>query len=197
MKNNNINKITCLLFLSVSLSLAASESQENLFFGIQAAYSMMSVNKNDTINATTLSQKISERGYSFNAEIGYNYTPDIFVTTEFNYQYYNDVNVYNSLLSFNKRFIYKSIQPYLGLIGGLSTIQLTKSHTESPLNDTTGNQIAVGLQAGIEYMIDTNLCLLAEYQILKAEHATNIYSNPSEIELLRDYHSMFSVGLRW
>ena len=53
------------------------------------------------------------------------------------------------------------------------------------------------LQVGIEYMLDTNLRLVGEYQLLKAEHKTTISSYPSEIELLRDYHATLSLGVMW
>ena len=172
-------------------------TEDDLFFGVEAAYTMMSVTQKDKVGTITLAKNPATSGYGLNAEIGYNYRADIFATAEFNYQHYDDVNLYNSLLSLNKRFIYGELRPYVGVVGGVSTIQLTKSHTALPLNDTIGNQIAIGVQVGVEYMLETNLRLVGEYQLLKAEHKTTISSYPAEIELLRDYHSIFSLGVRW
>ena len=176
---------------------SSSAQKSKIFFGIEATYTMMNVTKKDKVGTISLAKSPSESGYGLNAEIGYNYMSDIFFTAALRYQHYDDVNLYNSLVSINKRFIYNDIRPYVGIVGGLSTIELIQAHTALPLDDTLGNQIALGLQIGVEYMLVNDLLLVGEYQLLKAEHTTTISSSPAKIELIRDYYSTFSFGVRW
>ncbi|MCX6075418.1 MAG: hypothetical protein NTW78_00860 [Campylobacterales bacterium] len=121
-------------------------------------------------NITTNSIGTSAMGYIF--EAGYNFENNIFMTLS----YLNAASTTNTISNLYGTINYKmrmgQFEPYIGVLGGLSTLSWTKPPM---LNATSGADSALlyGAQTGLSY--DTgfsNLALFINYQFAFMNHET-------------------------
>ena len=191
-------KITKTVILTLLLVTSLKAVDTNRYFiGTSIGYSFMSVKQNDITGSMILGTKPDDTGVNLNLELGYNFTEDTFFTIGLNHQRYNDIKLYNYLVSYNLRLKNISYNPYIGIVGGISYIELTRGHINSPLLDTKGKEFAIGAQVGFEYPLKNNFLLYGQYQLLKAEHKTSLESTPAKSELIRDWYNNLSIGVRW
>ena len=190
--NNVVNakktaKTTCLL--------NKYKLPKNYFIGASIGLSKMSVEKNGN-TFVILSSQPDKSGINYNLELGYQYSKDIFSTVSYSLIRYNDIKLHNYLASYNKVLHDIEYKPYVGLVGGISYIQLTRSHINSTLPDTKGRRLAVGFQVGIEKEIEKDLVFFTQYQFLKAKHKTALKSGSNSDEFVRDNYSNLNFGIR-
>lgn len=186
-----------ILLLTTIVSLNASEISSKYFYEVSTGLSHMSVKQNDQIGSIILGESPDKNGYNLNMNLGYNYSDDTFVTIGLNHQAYHEVKLYNYLASYNKRLDYQ-YNPYVGIVGGVSYIELTKSPMPSvPIMDELGRRLALGFQMGTEHKLDKKYTLFTQYQYLHAKHKTKLVSNPAVSQLVQNDYSSFSIGVRW
>jgi hypothetical protein len=181
----------------IQTKVVETTNDNKYFLAVSTGLSQMSVKQNDKVGSfPILSLQPDTQGMNLNVELGYNYTKDTFVTVGLHHQKYNDINLYNYLVSYNKKLDYK-YNPYIGVIAGISYIELTKSHINSTLPDKQGRELVYGLQTGLEHKLKKDLTLFTNFQYLKANHKTELLSRPAESEFERDDYTSISFGVRW
>lgn len=192
--NNGIKIIISMIVITISLY--GDVENKKYFIGLSTGSSKMDVTQNDKIGSISIGTPLDNKGSNFNIELGYRYNLKYFSTISYSLIKYNDIKLHNYLVSYNKVFD-NQYNPYLGLVGGVSYIELTKSHINSSLPDEKGRKFAIGVQGGLEINIDKNLDFFFQYQYLKAKHITIVESSPARSEFARDNHSNLSIGIRW
>ena len=191
----NIIKIT---IISLALISSLNAKEDKYFLSVSGGLSIMSVSQNNQVGSIDLGTKPDTKGLNLNFEVGYNYTPNTFATAGISYLKYSDVKLYNYLVSYNKRLKEMPYNTYIGLVGGISNIELTKSLMGGATpSDSSGRELAIGIQIGFEKKLDNDLIFFAQYQFLKAKHTTTLESSPARSELIRDNFSNISFGVRW
>jgi len=181
-----------LIFLLASMVYA---SNNKYFIGVSTGMAYMNVTKTDQTGSLVLTNQPSTKGIGINIETGYEFNKSIFMTGEIEYQKYDDVKLYNYLISLNKRLT--SIPIYLGIVTGMSTIELTKSHINLPITDKIGKSFAIGCQIGYEKPINNKFSIFTQYRFLKASHKTILKTQSAQSELVRDDYSTLNIGFRW
>jgi opacity protein-like surface antigen len=175
-----------------------AKKETKTFLGVALGLSKQKVTQNDRVGGfPILSNQPDESGYNILVEYGYRYNDNDFSTISFMNTHYNDIKLYNLLISHNFSYQYENINPYIGIVGGFSFIELTRSHINSTLPDEKGREFTLGFQAGAEYTYDKNIVLFGQYQYLKLEHKTNLYSGTAISEFQRDKHQNINFGIRW
>ena len=154
----------------------------------------MSVTQTDQIGSIYLGTKPEDKGLTLNIGLGYHYSFDYFSTIDLDYKDYNDVRLYNYIVTLNKKL---SDSVYLGIIGGISNIELRKKQISLPLSDKYGKEYLYGLQLGYEYLIQNNYSIYLQYRYSKAKHITSLESAPVASNLIRDDYSSFLFGFKW
>ncbi|MCK5109985.1 MAG: hypothetical protein KAQ94_00570 [Arcobacteraceae bacterium] len=173
------------------------DTSEKYFIGVSAGYSQMKVIQNDKVGSLSLGTQPDEKGLNLNLELGYKYNSNYFSTVSYSLIKYNDIKLHNYLASYNKVFNDIRYKPYLGIVGGISYIELTKSHINSQLTDKTGQRFAIGFQTGFEKELYKSFNFFTQYQYIKAKHLTSLESSNAKSELIRDNYSNLSFGIRW
>lgn len=173
-----------------------SNKDKKLFIGLSLGFTKLSKNKIDKKGSIVSANPIDDNTLNLNIEIGYNYSKNYFSTLSYTQAFYDDIDTYDYLISFNKRFSY-SYSPYIGILGGVSYIKLTKSHLNLSIPDKRGRSVALGLQAGIEKNISQYFKLFVNYKYLKVEHKTNLLINTVKSEISRDHFNSLNFGLRY
>ena len=191
-----IKKIIKISLISLALLSSLNASDHKYFLGLSTGISTMTVDKKDQVGSVSLITQPDDNGASFNLELGFSYNLTTFMTIGVNHQKYNDIKLYNYLISFNKKI--KPIPSlYAGVLLGMSYIELTKEHIDLPILDKRGKKFAIGAQIGYEKTINNNLIFFTQYQYLKAKHKTLLETTTASSELVRDNYSIISVGIRW
>ncbi|NOQ30772.1 MAG: SH3 domain-containing protein [Helicobacteraceae bacterium] len=170
--------------------------KSNLFVSISAGYSFMSVKQENSTGNLLLSRPTSYEGENITIALGYKHLSGNVGTFSATYVHYNDVNFYNYLISYNKVFDY-DYSPYIGLVGGVSFVELTQSHLGGSLADSGGSAFAYGVQFGADKKIDDHISIFAQYQFLKAEHTTELQTTSASSKLTRDNQAKINIGLRY
>ena len=101
-----------------------SDFKDSYFISASFGASMMHENKTDEIGSIPLAQQLDDTGLNMSIGAGYYFTNDIFMTIGLDYLRYDDVQFYNYLLTLNKEFHIAYVNPYIGLVGGISNIKL-------------------------------------------------------------------------
>ena len=170
---------------------------EKYFLEVSTGLSMMSVSQYDRTGSMTLGSQPDDKGLNLNLAIGYNYNKDTFSTFGLYHHRYSDTKFYNYLFTYNKRLKDMPYNAYVGLVSGISYIEITKAQINAPILKPKSRKLALGVQVGFEESLDKDLILFGQYRYLKAKHTTSLESNPAKSDLIRDNYSTFSVGLRW
>ncbi len=108
-------------------------------------------------------------GYIF--EGGYNFENNIFVTMSFMNAASSTNTLTNLYSSLNYKINIKRLEPYVGILGGISSLAWDKSPMLEA-NSSPSTSLVYGLQAGLNY--DTgfhNIALLANYRYTVMNHS--------------------------
>ena len=171
------------------------KNQYNSFIGFSLGLSHMNVDKNNINGNINLLTKPDTNGYNGTIEAGIK-NKDYFYALGYSYIKYNDALLENILISANKIFDYK-LNPYIGVIGGVSMIKLTKSHINSTIPKSKGEQFVYGLQTGIQYPLIDKFSLHTSLQYLYLKHKTVLKVLPAQAELERKNHINLNIGIRY
>ena len=191
---------TVIIFLIMTSWLYSSSTHNNnkYFIGASAGFTYISSDYIQHTGDFSQVTKADSSAYNLAIDLGYNYSKDYFSTFSASYTKFSDAKVYNYLLSINKRFETQYVNLYFGAIGGLSYLELTKSPIPNlPITDSLGQELALGVQAGIEKDLSDDFILFLQYQYLKALHTTSITSGAATAETTRDHFNSISLGIRW
>ena len=197
-----INKIIkiALIGSTLVLSLGATDiSKENKYFlGISTGISHISSEYSNLEGSFSNVTKPDRSGLNLALELGYKYDKSTFSTVSYNYIQFSDAKLHNYLVSYNKKLQDMPYNMYVGVVAGISYLDLTKSPVANlPITDGSGGKFAIGFQTGFEYKLSKDLRLFTQYQYLKAKHTTNITSGTARAETTRDNLSNLNFGIRW
>ena len=167
------------------------------FLEVSQGITIQSVKQKDISGSIILANEPDTKAIDVSWALGYYLDSQNSVGFEMQYQKYNDINYFNYLLTFN-RYLNESV--YVGLVTGISYIELTKSHINSSLLDKSGSQsLAYGLQLGYEYPYSKDFLTFVQYRYLKAQHVTDLlpYQTTNHSQLIRDHQSTISFGFKY
>lgn len=185
-----------ILIISMTLVTFLSANDDKYFVGVSIGASKLSVSQNDKVGSISLGTQPDTEGVNANIEIGYKHNMEFFSTLSYSQVKYSEVKLHNYLISYNKTFNKSSYKPYIGVVAGISYIELRKSLINGNTIDKEGKKSVIGVQTGFEKELNDHLVFFSQYQFLKAKHSTSVESNSAKSELIRDNYSNISLGLR-
>ena len=172
--------------------------QSKYFLGVALGFTHLDTSYNKVNGAFSPVNSSDKNGYNFGWEVGYNIDENSFTTLSYNQINLDDAKLYNYLLSYNRRLADLPYNTYVGVLGGISYIETTKSPVANLNNtDAKGKTNILGVQVGSEYKIQKDLNFFAQYQFLKVKHTTNIVSGTAKATVQRDNISNLMFGIRW
>lgn len=173
------------------------EKENKYFFAVGLGYSKFNSQKNDKIGAISLMNEMDDSGLNLNFELGYNYSMNRYISLILNANNFDNVNVYNYLLSYNYKFNTPYVNPYIGALVGFSYMDVKKSLTNLKVSDSDGIKFAYGLQAGLIKDISKKSAIALGYRYIKAEHKTLLEVDALESEIIRDDFSTIDLSYRY
>jgi len=176
-------------------NIPTSKLNKRYFIGISTGLSKISVNQNKlSAGNITLGTQPDKSGRSINLEIGQRFSKNTFATISYSYIKHSDIKLENYLLSYNYKY---SNDIYVGVVGGISALTITKSLINGIPTDPKGFSKALGIQVGYEKKINTDITFVTQYQYLKTKHKTTLTASGVRAELVRDNQANITFGIRW
>ena len=167
----------------------------NNFVGISAGYSYMDAKKNNIVGNIPLNEDISTNGMNVSFEFGIRY-PKYFYTLNYENINYDDVEFNRFLLGAFKTFDYK-YNPYIGVLAGMSFIELKKSHFNTTIPKAMGKSNAFGIQFGLEHKIYNNISFNPYIRYINTDHKTILKANPARAKIIRNNNIDLNIGFRY
>ena len=134
---------------------------------------------------------------SLGAEAGYTLDNEDFMSVEYSRVKLNDATLDNFLLSYNYTLAKPKYDLYVGVVAGISYIDVTKAPAaDLDAKDVTGRSFAYGVQAGMEYPLEEDLTLYTQYRYLRLDHTTHLLSALGKADLTRESLQTLSFGVR-
>ncbi len=171
---------------------------DDFFLSLSAGVSSMSVSQNNITGSTVLETKPDDMSFNIEVALGYRFNEDSFSTLSISYIEYDDVTNYNYLGSYNRIFFNtQTLKPYIGVLAGISSLELTKSSVNGKITDAKNSIFAYGVQIGLEQELSNHFRIFAQFQYLKAEQTTSFNLLSGEFELTRDHYLNLNAGMRY
>jgi len=167
----------------------------NNFIGISAGYSYVDAKKSNIIGNIPLNENISTNGMNISFEFGIRY-PKYFYTLNYENINYSDVKFNRFFIGAFKPFTYK-YNPYIGILAGMSFIELKKAHFNTTIPKGIGKSNAFGLQFGLENKIYKNWTFNPYIRYVNTNHKTILKANPAKAEIIRNNNIDINIGLRY
>ncbi len=185
---------------SLALPLSANDIQKDnkYFLGVSSGISHLFTEYSNISGSFSNTKEADTSGLNLAIELGYKYDKNTFSTVSYNYIQFSDAKLYNYLVSYNKVLENAPYDMYVGVVTGMSYLELTKSPVSNlPISDGRGGKFAIGFQTGFEHKLSKDLTFVTQYQYLKAKHTTSIASGTASAEIVRDNFSNLNFGVRW
>ncbi len=168
------------------------------FVGALLGYTKLDATYNKINGAFYPISKSDESGLNFGWEAGYNIDKNSFTSVSYNQINLDDAKLYNYLISYNRILKDVPYNTYVGILGGISYIEVSSSPVNNLNNeDVKGRTTAIGVQIGATYKITTNINFFTQYQYLKAKHITHLVSHNTTAKVVRDDFNNINFGVRW
>jgi len=171
------------------------ERSYNNFLGISAGYSYMDAKKSNIIGNIPLNEDISTNGMNINFELGIRY-PKYFYTLNYENINYSDVKFNRFFIGAFKPLTYK-YNPYIGVIAGMSFIELKKAHFNTTIPKAMGKSNAFGFQFGLENKIYNNWSFNPYIRYIHTDHKTILKANPARAKIIRNNNIDVNIGFRY
>jgi len=173
---------------------SSSTLAKKYFIGINLGLTTLKATQSNlTADKMILKDKPDTSGTSITLEVSEILSKNRFRTISYSYIKHNEVKFQNYLLSYNHRL---NNEIYIGVVGGVSFINITKSLVGGTKFASNGYKIARGVQIGYEKKIKNNITLVAQYQFLKTGHNTALSSLTDKAQIIRDNHTNITFGIR-
>jgi opacity protein-like surface antigen len=154
------------------------ETKKNIFVYVGVDFTNSSTKKSE---ANVADIKDSYNGYSLG--LGYRHLNNYVATLGIEKNSNTQTSISNILASINYQLTDKFLKPYVGILGGYSTLKWK----ENPVTTTSATKnksksYMLGLQMGVEHYFDSQFSFYGAYQFIPVGHKTKINQNENAVE---------------
>jgi len=160
--------------------------------GVNMLHIESSIEKGETFNDGAL----DDSGTLFEVGIGYQFTPELFSTLNYQYTSLDMANIKDVLGTINYQFELSQINAFIGAVFGVSSLTWSDNPTRVLIDkDLTSECNTYGVQVGIKKEIQENLSAIAKYRYLSYDHELDIRKGRASIK--HDQGQNIVVGVQY